>query len=48
MIDIALTTEFAIPAGSRGDGTDRVIRWSPAGAVVGADPLASSVTIDTI
>ena len=41
MIDIALTTEFAITAGGAMTGADRVIRWSTAGAVVGVAAVAS-------
>ena len=41
MIDIALTTEFAITAGGAMTGADRVIRWSTAGAVVGVAAVAA-------
>jgi hypothetical protein len=41
MIDMALTTEFAITAGGAMTGADRVIRWSTAGAVVGVAAVAA-------
>jgi hypothetical protein len=42
VIDIALTTEFAISAGVRDDrGANRIIRWSTTGAEVGVAAIAA-------
>jgi hypothetical protein len=41
MIDIALTTEFAITAGGATTGADGIIRWFTMGAVVGAVAVAA-------